>query len=145
MALWARFRRNTLVPDIHSVGRWHFAWSDPGLSARCNAQATQQVLSKLPLTTSAEFNAAVQSAKEAFPKWRDTPIPTRVRVMLKFQQLIREHMVGREQGGQAGGAWDGGGTVWQRQAPQWGCRAESEVYWLHKGQEVKSRDAVKVL
>lgn len=103
------------------------------------------MLSKLPLTTSAEFNAAVQSAKEAFPKWRDTPIPTRVRVMLKFQQLIREHMVGREQGGQAGGAWDGGGTVWQRQAPQGGCRVESEVNWLRKGQEIKSRDAVKVL
>ena len=57
-------------------------------------QATQQVLSRLPLTTAAEFNAAVQSAKDAFPKWRDTPVPTRIRVMFKLQQLIREHMVG---------------------------------------------------
>jgi acyl-CoA reductase-like NAD-dependent aldehyde dehydrogenase len=56
-------------------------------------QATQQVLSRLPLTTEAEFAAAVQSAREAFPKWRDTPIPTRLRVMFKLQQLIREHMV----------------------------------------------------
>mmetsp|Transcript_1276 Transcript_1276/g.2754 ORF Transcript_1276/g.2754 Transcript_1276/m.2754 type:complete len:554 (-) Transcript_1276:595-2256(-) len=53
--------------------------------------ATQQVVSRLPLTTSAEFNAAVQAAKEAFPAWRDTPVSTRARVMLKFQALIREH------------------------------------------------------
>jgi acyl-CoA reductase-like NAD-dependent aldehyde dehydrogenase len=33
-----------------------------------SAQANQQVLSRLPLTTEAEFNAAVQAAKDAFPK-----------------------------------------------------------------------------
>lgn len=32
------------------------------------SQANQQVLSKLPLTTEKEFNAAVQAAKAAFPK-----------------------------------------------------------------------------
>lgn len=55
-------------------------------------QADQQVLSRLPLTTASEFNAAVKSAKDAFPTWRDTPLPTRLRVMFKFQQLIRENM-----------------------------------------------------
>eukprot|EP00955_Chlamydomonas_euryale_P050382 354545-Chlamydomonas_euryale.AAC.4 len=39
-----------------------------------------------------EFNGAVESAKAAFPKWRDTPIPTRTRVMLKYQELIRDNM-----------------------------------------------------
>lgn len=51
------------------------------------------MLSKLPLTTPDEFNAAVQAAKDAYPAWRDTPVPTRARVMLKFQQLIRENWV----------------------------------------------------
>ncbi|KAI8469036.1 MAG: Aldehyde/histidinol dehydrogenase [Monoraphidium minutum] len=53
--------------------------------------ATQDVLSKLPLTTPSEFEAAVAAAKAAFPAWRDTPVPARARVMLKLQQLIREN------------------------------------------------------
>eukprot|EP00887_Chlorella_sp_A99_P004270 scaffold15.g4270.t1 len=83
--------------------------------------ATQEVVSRLPLCTEAEFNAAVAAAKEAFPKWRATSAPCsdaactriahrcravsqRARVMLKLQQLINEHMdelaasVTREQG-----------------------------------------------
>ncbi|GAX83738.1 hypothetical protein CEUSTIGMA_g11163.t1 [Chlamydomonas eustigma] len=53
--------------------------------------ATQEVVSRLPLTTNQEFNEAVQSAKDAFPKWRDTALPNRIRVMLKLQDLIRKH------------------------------------------------------
>lgn len=56
-------------------------------------QATQEVVSKLPLTTPSEFNSAVAAAKDAFPAWRDTPLPTRLRVMFKFQQLIRDNWV----------------------------------------------------
>ncbi|KAL3693462.1 hypothetical protein R1sor_007113 [Riccia sorocarpa] len=54
--------------------------------------ATQEVVSKLPLSTSHEFEAAVNAAKEAFPKWRSTPVTTRQRVMFKLQQLIRRDM-----------------------------------------------------
>lgn len=53
--------------------------------------ATQDVVSRLPLCTPAEFNAAVTSAKEAFPKWRDTPVAQRARVMFKLQELIQTH------------------------------------------------------
>eukprot|EP00878_Enallax_costatus_P000935 GHUV01001065.1.p1 GENE.GHUV01001065.1~~GHUV01001065.1.p1 ORF type:complete len:530 (+),score=115.09 GHUV01001065.1:167-1756(+) len=53
--------------------------------------ATNEVVSRLPLTTAAEFNAAVQAAKDAFPAWRATPVPVRQRVMLKFQELIRSN------------------------------------------------------
>jgi malonate-semialdehyde dehydrogenase (acetylating)/methylmalonate-semialdehyde dehydrogenase len=35
----------------------------------------------------------VQAAKAAFPAWRNTPVPTRARVMFKLQQLIRENWV----------------------------------------------------
>ncbi|KAK1359182.1 Methylmalonate-semialdehyde dehydrogenase (CoA acylating) [Heracleum sosnowskyi] len=54
--------------------------------------ATQEVVSQVPLTTNEEFKAAVSSAKQAFPAWRNTPITTRQRVMLKFQELIRRDM-----------------------------------------------------
>jgi len=54
--------------------------------------ATQAVLAQVPFATSAEVDAAVAAAKEAFKTWRKTPIGTRARVFLKYQQLIREHM-----------------------------------------------------
>ncbi|OMO85283.1 Methylmalonate-semialdehyde dehydrogenase [Corchorus capsularis] len=54
--------------------------------------ATQQVVSQVPLTTNQEFKAAVAAAKHAFPSWRNTPITTRQRVMLKLQELIRRDM-----------------------------------------------------
>ncbi|KAJ8529935.1 hypothetical protein K7X08_036770 [Anisodus acutangulus] len=54
--------------------------------------ATQEVVSQIPLTTDKEFKSAVSAAKEAYPSWRNTPITTRQRVMLKFQELIRKNM-----------------------------------------------------
>ncbi|XP_031383495.1 methylmalonate-semialdehyde dehydrogenase [acylating], mitochondrial [Punica granatum] len=51
--------------------------------------ATQEVVSQVPLTTREEFKAAVSAAKDAFPSWRNTPVTTRQRVMLKLQELIR--------------------------------------------------------
>ncbi len=54
--------------------------------------ATQAVLAKVPFATSAEVDAAVAAAQVAFTTWRKTPIGTRARIFLKYQQLIREHM-----------------------------------------------------
>jgi malonate-semialdehyde dehydrogenase (acetylating) / methylmalonate-semialdehyde dehydrogenase len=57
------------------------------------SQATQEVVSRIPLTTADEFKAAVDAARTAFPGWRNTPVTTRQRVMFKFQELIRANMV----------------------------------------------------
>ncbi|WP_206956937.1 CoA-acylating methylmalonate-semialdehyde dehydrogenase [Trinickia acidisoli] len=54
--------------------------------------ATQEVLAHVPFATTDEVNAAVQAAHAAFASWRNTPIGARVRIMLKLQALIREHM-----------------------------------------------------
>eukprot|EP01030_Chromulinospumella_sphaerica_P002083 gene2083-2038_t len=54
--------------------------------------ATQEVLARVPFATQDEINAAVASAKEAFKTWKKTPIGTRARIFLKYQQLIRENM-----------------------------------------------------
>ncbi|WVZ62224.1 hypothetical protein U9M48_011991 [Paspalum notatum var. saurae] len=54
--------------------------------------ATQEVVSRIPLTTADEFRAAVDAARSAFPGWRNTPVTTRQRVMFKFQELIRANM-----------------------------------------------------
>ena len=57
------------------------------------SQATQEVVSRIPLTTADEFRAAVDAARTAFAGWRNTPVTTRQRVMFKFQELIRANMV----------------------------------------------------
>lgn len=54
--------------------------------------ATQDVVSRLPLTTPEEFQSAVDAAKQAFPAWRNTPVTTRQRIMFKLQELIRRDM-----------------------------------------------------
>jgi len=54
--------------------------------------ATQDVLAQVPFATTGEVDAAVAAAKEAFKTWRKTPIGTRARIFLKYQQLIRENM-----------------------------------------------------
>ena len=54
--------------------------------------ATQAVLARVPFATADEVDAAVAAAKDAFKRWRKTPIGTRARIFLKYQQLIREHM-----------------------------------------------------
>ncbi|OLF38254.1 MULTISPECIES: CoA-acylating methylmalonate-semialdehyde dehydrogenase [unclassified Psychrobacter] len=54
--------------------------------------ATQEVIAKVPQTSDDEINQAVAAAQTAFQTWRKTPITTRARIFLKYQQLIREHM-----------------------------------------------------
>jgi malonate-semialdehyde dehydrogenase (acetylating)/methylmalonate-semialdehyde dehydrogenase len=49
------------------------------------------VLARVPFASAAEIDAAVRSAHAAFAQWKTTPIGTRVRIMLKYQALIREH------------------------------------------------------
>ena len=52
--------------------------------------ATQEKLSRVPICTQEELEAAAASCQEAFPGWRNTSVSNRVRVMLKWQQLIRQ-------------------------------------------------------
>ena len=54
--------------------------------------ATQEILAHVPFATAEEVNEAIQAAHAAFAAWKSTPIGARMRIMLKFQALIREHM-----------------------------------------------------
>lgn len=53
--------------------------------------STQEVLCDVPLTTKEEINLAVESAKNAFLDWRDTPPPERSRVMMRYQELLKKN------------------------------------------------------
>ena len=54
--------------------------------------ATQDVLALVPFATADEVDAAVAAAKQAFKTWKHTPLAARMRVMLRFQALLREHL-----------------------------------------------------
>jgi malonate-semialdehyde dehydrogenase (acetylating)/methylmalonate-semialdehyde dehydrogenase len=54
--------------------------------------ATQEVLARVPFATAGEINAAIEGAHAAFASWRKTPLGARMRIMLKFQALVRENM-----------------------------------------------------
>lgn len=53
--------------------------------------ANQDVVARVPFAPIEEVDAAVASAKEAFKTWRNSGQGTRMRVMLKLQQLVREN------------------------------------------------------
>src|SRR6516164_961253 len=53
--------------------------------------ATGAAARRLVLGEAADVDAAVASAKAAFPAWRDTPPIRRARVMLRFLELMNRH------------------------------------------------------
>ncbi len=53
--------------------------------------ATGKVIAKVPISTQAEFDEAVEAAKEAFPDWRRTPPLARVRCLFRLKELMEEN------------------------------------------------------
>ena len=53
--------------------------------------ATNKKVLQVPQATQSELLAAVQSAKNAFPGWRETPVTQRQRIMFKFLNLLHEN------------------------------------------------------
>ncbi|MGH7677110.1 MAG: CoA-acylating methylmalonate-semialdehyde dehydrogenase [Gemmatimonadaceae bacterium] len=53
--------------------------------------ATGEKLGRVPLCGNTEVNEAVRAAREAFPKWRETPVVQRARYLFKFKALLEQH------------------------------------------------------
>lgn len=53
--------------------------------------ANQEVVAQVPFCTLDEVDATIASAKKAYKTWRNVGQGTRMRIMLKFQQLVREN------------------------------------------------------
>ena len=52
--------------------------------------ATGEVIARAPLSTTADLDAAVRAAREAFPSWRDTPAVARAQVLFRLKPLLEE-------------------------------------------------------
>lgn len=53
--------------------------------------ATNNLVTRVPQITDEELNAAVESAKKAFPAWKATSLLHKQQIMFKFVGLIRQH------------------------------------------------------
>jgi len=51
-----------------------------------------RVISRVPLSSQHEVDAAVQSAAKAFPQWSTTPIKERVQVFFRYKALLEQHI-----------------------------------------------------
>ncbi|MEQ8800797.1 MAG: aldehyde dehydrogenase family protein [Haliea sp.] len=81
--------------------------------------ATEEVIAQVPDAAKAQLDAAVVSAKAAFPGWRDTPLKERQAVVAKIGEAITEHaeafmaLLTKEQGkGRGGAEWEIGGSAY---------------------------------
>src|SRR5579862_437047 len=73
----------------HWIGGRHVASS--GRTQDVFNPATGEVTRRVALATPAEVEQAVQAARQAFPKWADTPPLRRARVLQKFLALLNQH------------------------------------------------------
>src|SRR6187402_2143032 len=51
-----------------------------------------EVISNVLLSKKTDLDAAVESAKKAFPAWSATPIKERVQIFYRYRSLMEKHM-----------------------------------------------------
>src|SRR5690606_6105501 len=79
------------VTILHNFinGAWQAAHSEQSLAVP--NPATGEDMASVPLSSSADVDAAVQAAEQAFPAWKSTPVPKRARILFAYQQLLLKH------------------------------------------------------
>ena len=85
--------KTSTAASIRSIDHWISGKVVPGRSNRAADvfnPATGKATGRVALANAAEVDAAVQSARAAFPKWADTPPLRRARVMFRFLELLNK-------------------------------------------------------
>ena len=93
-----------------------FVQSDSNETLPVTDPATQEVLVDVPYATPEEIDTAVESAKSAYLAWRETPLPERARLMLRYQDLLkaRQEDIARILSRETGKTFaDAKGDVWR--------------------------------
>ncbi|MCZ6915894.1 MAG: CoA-acylating methylmalonate-semialdehyde dehydrogenase [Gemmatimonadetes bacterium] len=71
-------------------GEWLAATGTDSLPVK--DPSTDEVLHRVPLSSSADVDRAVRAAREAFPAWRETPAVERARVLFRLKALLERHI-----------------------------------------------------
>lgn len=68
-------------------------WIDPKNNGFIDVDnpSTGEVIGKVPLSTKAEVDRAIDAAQAAFPKWSQTPVARRVQYLYKLTELLRKN------------------------------------------------------
>jgi len=86
--------KTSTTSSVASIDHWIAGKVAPGGSGRAADvfnPATGKVTGRVALANASEVDAAVQSARAAFPAWADTPPIRRARVMFRFLELLNKH------------------------------------------------------
>lgn len=54
--------------------------------------STGEIIARVPCCTKGEVEAAIKSAKDAFPNWSATPVIKRVQILYRVRELLIKHM-----------------------------------------------------
>ncbi len=78
-------------PEVRNYVGGSFVADDlPALDVYNPSDGT--VISRVPLSTQHQVDAAVRSAQQAFPGWAATPIKERVQVFYRYKALLERHI-----------------------------------------------------
>ncbi|PLR78696.1 methylmalonate-semialdehyde dehydrogenase (CoA acylating) [Bacillus sp. V3-13] len=80
---------DTSVLKNYINGEWIHATSKQALEVP--NPATNELLTKVPLSTKEDVNLAVSAAKNAFTSWKNVPVPKRARILFKYHYLLTEN------------------------------------------------------
>ncbi|MGX6443274.1 CoA-acylating methylmalonate-semialdehyde dehydrogenase [Neobacillus sp. K501] len=81
-------KNETTVLQNYINGAW--VDSNSGQTLDVPNPATNELLTKVPVSTKEDVNRAVAAAKEAFKAWKKVPVPKRARILFKYHYLLTE-------------------------------------------------------
>src|SRR5262245_54225400 len=84
--------KSSVKPEIYRNyigGRWIKPANGATLENR-NPADTRDIVGVFPASTAEDVDAAVDAAREAFPKWRATPAPKRAEILYRLGQILIE-------------------------------------------------------
>jgi malonate-semialdehyde dehydrogenase (acetylating)/methylmalonate-semialdehyde dehydrogenase len=87
-------RADEAAADLEHVQHWIGGRRVEGTSGRSGAvfnPATGQVARQVDFASAEEVDAAVRTAREAFPGWRATSLSRRTEIMFRIRNLVEEH------------------------------------------------------
>ncbi|HKG90960.1 MAG TPA: CoA-acylating methylmalonate-semialdehyde dehydrogenase [Gemmatimonadaceae bacterium] len=79
-------------PDVRNYIGGEFLSSDGAEMLDVHDPSTGQVISRVPLSTRRDVDAAVQRARAAFDDWSRQPIKERVQVFFRYRALLERHV-----------------------------------------------------
>jgi malonate-semialdehyde dehydrogenase (acetylating) / methylmalonate-semialdehyde dehydrogenase len=82
-------KKDTTVLQNFINGAWVSSSSNQTLNVP--NPATNELLTKVPVSTREDVNSAVAAAKEAFNKWKKVPVPKRARILFKYHSLLSDN------------------------------------------------------